>query len=333
MSAQQRLKAGVIGLGGISAVHLTNLKKIKSVKIVGVCDIDQNRASKVAGEQHCKAYTSYEEMLKEGLDMVFLFTPQMVREKPISMCAKKNTPVFTEKPPASDLRTARRIESITKKTRLTVSVGFMFRYLKIIEKVEQLLKGRPILTLQLQYLCPMMYPDSRGMDFYYDRKISGGLVMDQAIHFLDLCRYLLRTEIKEVQAYGANIFQAKTKKITTEETVTINMVSKKGTLVSYLHTWIHRGWSGRIEIFAPDAQITLDLFNNKLKGVVDGKQICLAPPDNGYFSELKGFINQVKNKRGDIRSTYSDSVKTMVLVAGVMDSIDKKKPVRLQENS
>ena len=330
MAVQQRLKAGVVGLGGISRVHLANLQKIKSVKIVGVCDIDQNRALAVAKEQHCGAYTSCEEMVQESLDMVFLFTPQMVREGPLSICAKRKIPVFTEKPPASDLRTARRIESVIKESRITVSVGFMFRYLKIIEKAEQLLKGRPVLAIQLQYLCPMMYPDSWSRDFFYDRKASGGLVGDQAIHFLDMCRYLLNTEMKEVHAYGANIFQPKTKKITTEETATINMVSKKGTLISYLHTWVHRSWSGRIEIFAPDTQIVLDPFNNKLHGVVDGKKLCFEPHDNGYLSEVKGFINQVRgNRHGSIRSTYADSVKTMALVAGIMDSIDNGRLIRL----
>lgn len=118
MSAQQRLKAGVVGLGGISRTHLTNLQKIKSVKIVGVCDTDQNKVLEVVKEQHCKAYTSYEKMVQENLDMVFLFTPQMVREGPLSICAKRKIPVFTEKPPASDLRTARKIESIVKKSLL-----------------------------------------------------------------------------------------------------------------------------------------------------------------------------------------------------------------------
>ena len=332
MTTQQKLKAGVIGTGGISGVHLANLKKIKSVKLISICDMDRDRALKVASEQCCKAYTSYEEMLQEELDMVFLFTPQMVREGPISICAKRKIPVFTEKPPASDLKTARKIETVIRKSRLTVSVGFMFRYLKIIEKVQQLLKGRPILALQLQYLCPMMYSDNRLRNFFYDRKASGGLVGDQAIHLLDLCRYLLNTEIEEVHAYGANIFHPKTKKVTTEETVTVNMVSKKGILISYLHTWVHRGWNSRVEIFAPDVRITLDLFKNKLNGVVDGKKVCFGPADDGYFSELKGFIDQVrKSKDGDIRSTYSDSVKTMALVAGVMDSIDKRKPVKLQK--
>lgn len=112
--------------------------------------------------------------------------------------------------------------------------------------------------------------------------------------------------------------------------MTINMVSKKGVLISYLHTWVHRGWSSRIEIFAPDAKIVLDPFNNKLHGVVDGKKLCFEPHDNGYLSEVKGFINQVKgNKHGDIRSTYADSVKTMALVAGIMDSIDNGRTIRL----
>lgn len=326
----KKLRVGIIGTGNISRVHLNNLEKIDSVKLVCACDIDEDKISEVSKKYNCSSYTSYKEMLdREKLDMVLLCTPQMIREEPIAFCAEKNIPVFTEKPPAADIEIAKRIEGIIKKHNLIVSVGFVFRYLKIVEKAIHLLRERKILLLQLQYLCPMMYPDTRGRDFYYNRDLSGGLIIDQAIHLLDLCRYILQDEIEEVHAYGANIFQPKTKKITTEESVVMNMRSKKGVLISYLHTWIHREWSCYLEIFAPEVRLILDLFHGKLNGIVDGMQISFSPKDDGYFSELSEFVEVVKGNSSKILSSYSDSVKTMKLAVGIVRSIDTNKIIKI----
>ena len=330
----KELRAGIIGIGSIARVHLANLEKIDSVKLVAACDIDQEKILEISKKYNCASYTSYREMLgREKLDMLFLFTPQVVREEPIKLCILKDIAVFTEKPPARDLETAKRIEKIVENHSVLVSVGFVFRYLRIVEKAIHLLKGRKILLLQCQYLCPIMYPDSRLSDFFYNRELSGGLVIDQAIHLLDLCRYLLQDEIEEVHAYGANSFQPKTKKITTEESVVMNMRSKKGTLISYLHTWVHRGWSSCFEIFAPNVRLTLDLFHKKLEGTVDEMRISFCPEDNGYLSEISEFTEVVKGNSGSqILSNYSDSVKTMELAVGIAESIDTDSIVNVEED-
>jgi len=207
----------------------------------------------------------------------------------------------------------------------------VFRYMKVINKAMELLKGREILILQIQYLASMMYPDAREKGYYYQREVSGGMIGDQAIHILDLCRYILQDEMKEVQAFGANVMQPKTKEITTEESAIMNMLSTKNTLVSYMHTWTHRTWGGRMEIFAPEARLEIDLFGRKMTGVVDGMEISYAPPENPgfHYSELEEFVKYIADGTGKILSPYSDTVKTMELLEGVMKSIDDDTVVKL----
>lgn len=330
----EKVRVGIIGTGGIARTHLSNVKKIEPAELICGCDVNESIVNQRAKEYGFKPYNSYEEMLgKEKIDCVLLCTPQMVRKEPIAFCVGKGIPVFTEKPPAQDLKTAKEINNIIEENKVTVSVGFVFRYLSMVNKAMELLKGRHILLLQLQYLCPMMYPDSRGKDFYYKRELSGGMIGDQAIHLLDLCRYVLQDEIDGVQAFGANIMQPKTKDITSEESAVMNMRSKKGTLISYLHTWTHRGWSMKMEIFAPDAKILLDLSSRKLTGVIDGLEISFAPQESQghHFYELNEFIKYVKDGTGKILAPYSDSVKTMALVEGILKSIDDNgRPRRLK---
>jgi predicted dehydrogenase len=295
------------------------------VEIACGCDINAGALQNKAEKYGFRKYSAYEEMLsKENPDFVLLCTPQMERKRPIELCVKKGIPVFTEKPPAADLKTARDIETVIRKDSTPVSVGFVFRYMPIVKKAAALLEGRSILLLDMQYLCPMMYPDRRGRSFFYRKELSGGLVMDQAIHLLDLVRFVLKDEITEVHAFGANLMQGKTKEISTEESVSMNLRSYKGSIVSYLHTWISRTWETSIEIFAPSARIKLDFTANRLSGTVDDVDVSYSPKTNGsiYYEELDEFIKSISGEGGEILSPYADSVKTMKLADAVMKAVD-----------
>jgi len=330
----KKLKAAIIGTGGISKAHLDNITHMaEKVELVCGCDINAGNLDQKALQYGFRKYSDYEDMLKaEQVDFVILATPQMVRKGPIEFCVGRKIPVFTEKPPASDLKTAREIYDIIKTSKTVVSVAFLFRYNPIVKKTFELLKGRQMLLLDIQYLCPMMYPENRGRDFFYSKELSGGLIMDQAIHFLDLIRYVLNDEITQVHAFGANLMQKKTRENTTEESVVMNMRSGKGTLISYLHTWTHKKWELSMDIFAPHAKINLDLAANSLKGLLNEVDISCSPPlkhNSPYFYELEEFVNYLRDGTGTILSPYEDSVKTMALADAVLRSIDSGETVEL----
>ncbi|MFH0964452.1 MAG: Gfo/Idh/MocA family oxidoreductase [Planctomycetota bacterium] len=123
----ETLKAAVIGSGSIAHAHLTRLAEMDNVAIAAVCDVEKALARKAAGLTGGQVFTDFNEMLdKVVCDEVFLFTPQMVREAPIAACAERKLPVFTEKPPAFDLETGRRVERIINSSRIIASVGSCF---------------------------------------------------------------------------------------------------------------------------------------------------------------------------------------------------------------
>ncbi len=80
----------------------------------------------------------------------------------------------------------------------------------------------------------------------------------------------------------------------------MNLKSSSKNLVSYFHTWTHRGWSARAEIFAPDARFNLDLFNKKLTGVIDGMEITYSPEDDGYMNEIVAFFEAVSENKDSL---------------------------------
>lgn len=331
--SDDKLRIVAVGTGNIAGAHLKELAKFQDVQIAALCDIDENAARTKAETYGGKVFADYEAMLDAvEPDAVFVFTPQMVREEPLGACARRKLPVMCEKPPARDLETARRITNVISDAGIINSVAFLFRYMKIIDRAKELLADRKTVAMRLMYTCPMMYADNRAKEFFYRKDQSGGLILDQAVHLLDLTRFLLDDEIDEVHAMGANIIQPKTSDITTEETVVMNMKSVGGVPVSYLHTWGHRVWTGEAQIFAEDMMLDFDLFGCRLTGLVDGMSITYAPPDEamGMDTEDRVFLDAVKT--GDasgIRSSYEDSVKTLALALAVNRSVETGAPQKV----
>lgn len=324
-SAPPKLKVAIIGTGGISGTHAKSVKAL-DLEMVGSCDIVAEKAEKAASERGGRPYTDAATMLDvEKPDVVMLCTPQMVRLDPIRLCAERGIPIFIEKPPADTLARAREIEAILKKHPVIHSVGFVFRYLRMVERALDLLKGRPILMIRNYYFCPMSLPaeHARFAKFYFQKELSGGLVGDQAIHCLDLMRHLTGSEVVEVQGFGNNLQHPKGDYFTSEETVAINLRTRGGTVISHVHSWAYPSWKCECEILAVGAHLKLDLFGQKLTGEVDELKVEFHVEDNGYQNELKVLLQAILEKSmKPVRSTYADAVKTFEMVLAINQSLE-----------
>ena len=62
-----KIRFALVGCGRISSRHFEAIhNNSDKAELVAVCDLDAQKANQAAKEQNCKAYTSYEEMLKEA---------------------------------------------------------------------------------------------------------------------------------------------------------------------------------------------------------------------------------------------------------------------------
>jgi predicted dehydrogenase len=69
-------RVGIVGTGGIAAVHADNLAGMPDAEIVAVTDIDADRASAFAGTWGGRVDASLEAMLDAGgIDIVHLCSP------------------------------------------------------------------------------------------------------------------------------------------------------------------------------------------------------------------------------------------------------------------
>src|SRR4051794_6815893 len=111
-----KLRVGVIGCGSIAQHrHLPEYKSNKNVELIAVCDINEERALVVAEKYGVKAYTNYEELVRNGsVDAVSVCTPNYLHA-PISIAAlNAGIHVLCEKPMATSKEEAEAMIAASK---------------------------------------------------------------------------------------------------------------------------------------------------------------------------------------------------------------------------
>ncbi len=326
-------RIGVIGTGGIAGVHMDNLKTIEGVEIAGLCDISEQALASRQELFGGKGYTDFHEMLeKEPLDGVLLCTPPAVRYEPIAACIRKGVPVFVEKPPAVSLEEGERIRQLLERHDHPHFVGFVFRWTTFLEPVLKIVKEHQIYGIQSHYYADMMFPEARARcaKVYYDKALSGGMVGDQALHIIDLIRYLTGAEARTISAFGNNMLCPKEPGITTEETVAFQMQLDNEVVVNHLHTWAFPRWEIVMQIFGQGFDLTLNLGENRVTGHVDGEDIEVCQTEQLHRPLMETFVEFTQTRDPElVKSDYSDALKTQALTQAVDQSVVSGEMVRV----
>lgn len=101
----KKLKIAVIGTGSRAGAHLSTIPKLDSIyQLVGVCDIDEDRATDVAQRMQVSAYTDPEELIKsESPDVVLVTIPPDGHHVITEIAASHGVHIISETPIATTL--------------------------------------------------------------------------------------------------------------------------------------------------------------------------------------------------------------------------------------
>lgn len=104
------LRIGIAGCGAISRNHLEAFNALADAVIVGVCDVDLQRARDTAKAWGIPAaVNSVPELLGLGVDVISVCTPHPTHEEVVLQAAAAGVHVLCEKPISTDLASAERM--------------------------------------------------------------------------------------------------------------------------------------------------------------------------------------------------------------------------------
>lgn len=151
LGANERIRTGVIGLGGrgsyLLSMALKRATEKNDVEVVALCDVYQRRLKKAAKKvPDAKTYTHHQELLEAGgLDAVMIATPDHWHA-PITLAAlDKNIDVYCEKPMTHTVEQAAEVSAKVREKKRVMQVGVQAtswaRWHKIRDVVQQGLLG------------------------------------------------------------------------------------------------------------------------------------------------------------------------------------------------
>jgi predicted dehydrogenase len=128
--------AAVVGCGGAGTNHTGGYRNSDHATLVGVCDIDADRAESAAEEFDVPAYGSIEDLLDaESPDAVSVTTPERHHVEPTVTALEHGSAVLSEKIMAHTLDGAREMVAAAERTGSTLGVNYNYRHIPLFERL------------------------------------------------------------------------------------------------------------------------------------------------------------------------------------------------------
>lgn len=203
------LKVAIIGCGNIFTMHATSAHHLNNAQIVAVCDVKKDRADKAANKYACKAYYDYKELIeKEKLDVVHVCVPHYLHPIISKYALEHGVNVLCEKPMAIKYEDAIENVKLAKEKGLKYGIIFQCRYNDTSKLVKENLEngnlGKVISARVVLTWCkPDEYYSLSDWKGTWDKE-GGGVIIDQAIHSIDLANWFINDQPISVQAHLAN---------------------------------------------------------------------------------------------------------------------------------
>jgi predicted dehydrogenase len=189
--------AGVVGCGDVSIVHLQALEKLAGVELVGVCDTDAARAAATAERYGVPSFTGHRQLLEATRpEVVHVCTPHH-QHVPVAIdCLHAGVGVLVEKPVAHTVAEADRlIAAAHAHPEAKAGICLQNRYNAATRAARELLGSGELGAVRGGSATVMWHRDPA----YYQarpwrgrvRDSGGGVLINQAIHTLDLMEWLL----------------------------------------------------------------------------------------------------------------------------------------------
>lgn len=291
----RELKIGLVGCGGIGAVHARSWAGVENARIVAACDADRERAEAAAGDG--TPYSDWDAMLaNEQLDAVDLCTPPNLHAEVAVGALKRGLPVLCEKPLARTPEEARRICEAAGSSGAILMTAFCHRFHPPVEHVRALIDdgslGR-ILMFRNRFGGRLAGMEHR---WFSNAEIAGGgALMDTSVHSVDLFRHLVG-EVKQAASAVAS-FHPDIRGV--EDSGVMLLRSEDGALGVIEASWMTPWSANVVEVYGEKGAAVIDYDTGatrvRLEGAADWTRAETGSGDR-FAAEVGHFAAVVRGE-------------------------------------
>ncbi len=325
---------GVVGLGRIGRIHAEIIRfKLDNTKLVAVCDVVAEVVKTVAEKFGVKAYTSYDDLLKDPeVDAVVIATPTFLHKDMIIKALENHKHVFVEKPITVTSGEAKEVIAAVNRYGVKLQVGYMRRFDYAFRNAKRIIDeggiGDPITFISIAR-DPGAPPG-----WAANPKLSGGIFLDMLSHDFDMARWLMESEITEVYVIGGNYIYEEIKAKGDLDVVSINFKFTNGA-----QGLIHGsrksafGYDLRTEVLGTEGTVYVgsNIDNMFSYGARNGITYYGIPWFerrfyDAYVEELKHFVEVILEDKAPL-ITAIDGLKAVQIAEACWKSVREGRPV------
>ena len=233
--ANSAVRIGLLGCGGRGTAVATSFSKNTSARIVALADIFPDQLEKAAATFSALAGSlgysgpdrnlmfhgphAYQQLAAcNQIDAIQISTPPFFHVEHLDAAISGGKHVYCEKPVGVDIAQTRRALEIAKRVngKVSVDVGFQIRsappFVELVRRIHEGALGK-LVSISAHYYAPaiqypdrppsMSYDELRLRNWNWDLALSGDIIVEQDIHVVDICNWVLQSRPVAAYATGA----------------------------------------------------------------------------------------------------------------------------------
>ena len=257
-----------------------------------------------------------------------------------------NVPLFIEKPVSTGaVDQTFEVAKMLEQNGSLVSVGYMLRYLKVVQKMKQIIAENDLHVMAVNARYIMAYEHTAKLD-WWDKSKNPGPIVEQATHFCDLARFFAgEVDLSSVMAQSLEHYEpaGQLRKIPVDESLIepANRIPRvtcatwkfeSGAVGSLTHAVALQGtdYSTQIDVYADGYSMRLvDPYNAPMLYIRrpgdDHEEIVRYNDDDPFFSEVSNLIDCIEHGEGTspILSSYEDAARTYALTWAIREASER----------
>jgi predicted dehydrogenase len=283
----KRVRLGVIGVGIMGSNHARVLAELPGVAVVGIADPGAAHRPLLAEILGCAACDDTEALLALGIDAAVVAAPTHLHHDIALACIKRGVHVLVEKPIASNVEEGRAIVAAAERAGVTLMVGHVERFNPAVQALKEAIRGEEILSISITRVGP-----------FPPRMSNVGVVIDLAVHDIDLIRWFTDSDIVEVQPQLSSAIAER------EDIALLQFRTASGVLAHINTNWITPFKARSVTIATRGKYLTGDLLTRQVTecfgfqpdGAYSMRHVSVGH-DEPLRAELIAFVAAVRGEK------------------------------------
>lgn len=270
----KKYNIGIIGYGGFGKFLHHWWSRLDSVTVSAIAD----HGADLEDSQHCRYYRDWKELISDpNIDIVSIVTPPETHAEMACAAMQSGKHVLLEKPIAISEEEARRIIHVQQETGMVITVDHMIRYNPIIQVFMNFGFYNSFGRLRHAVVSNYAQDESLPSDhWFWDEKISGGIMVEHGVHFFDIINALGRQKFTKIFGVSDN------RNVKQRDRVAALVQYDGGLTASYYHSFSGPGFFEQTTI-----NLTYDLARIQIEGWMPMKGKIKAIVNESIREQLK----------------------------------------------